>query len=335
VTTSNGWVWTTFGGWRVYANGQRDAGGPEGGGQPKAVTQQKMPPNLSEVVAFDPATKRFCTYLVPGDNTQVAGIAAVGTPLHTQIWFVASDGPSGEGSLDEFDPSTIGGGCNGRADRDYVLPASVKRLSWPSSGAQWPAQLAVDPSSTTVWISNFNPYTVNGTVYSGIDRVDISDPAHPSFVQRYLYPTVNLSDFFGAKPWDILAPPNSDYVYAADNGDAEIVRINKVTNQLQEVPIPLTTDLENVFGLAISSGKLYFSLANDYTLSFGKGSAFGYLDLSSWPADGPPTTGVIYTGLPHVTDPTSTADYRAIAAGPTGQVALTDLHGLIRLTPKS
>ena len=333
VTTSNGWVWMTFGGWRVYANGQRDAG--KGGGQPKAVTQQKMPPNHSEVVAFDPATKRFCTYLVPGNNTQVAGIAAVGTPLHTQIWFVASDGPSGEGSLDEFNPSTIGGGCNGRTDRDYELPASVKRLSWPSSGAQWPAQLAVDPSSTTVWISNFNPYTVNGTVYSGVDRVDISDPAHPRFVQRYLYPTVNLSSFFGAKPWDIVAPPNSDYVYAADNGDAEIVRINKVTNQLQEVPIPLTTDLENVFGLAISSGRLYFTLANDYTLSFGKGSAFGYLDLSSWPADGSPTTGVIYTGLPHLTDPRSTADYRAIAAGPTGQVALTDLHGLIRLTPKS
>ncbi|HUD17598.1 MAG TPA: hypothetical protein VMQ59_10050, partial [Acidimicrobiales bacterium] len=127
VTTSNGWVWMTFGGWRVYANGQRDAG--KGGGQPKAVTQQKMPPNHSEVVAFDPATKRFCTYLVPGNNTQVAGIAAVGTPLHTQIWFVASDGPSGEGSLDEFNPSTIGGGCNGRTDRDYELPASVKRLS--------------------------------------------------------------------------------------------------------------------------------------------------------------------------------------------------------------
>ena len=235
---------------------------------------------------------------MPGDNTQVAGVAVAGTPLHPQVWFVASDGPSGEGSLDEFDPSAIGGGCNGQTNKDFVLPASVKRLSWPSSGAQWPAQLAVDPSSATVWVSDFNPYSVNGTLYSGIDRVDISDPAHPTLVQRYTYPTVNLNSYFGGKPWDIVAPPNSDYVYAVDNGNAEIVRINKATNQLQEVSIPLTTDLENVFGLAISSGKLYFSLANDYTLTFGKGSGFGYIDLSSWPADGPPTAGVVFTGLP-------------------------------------
>jgi hypothetical protein len=335
VTTSNGWVWLTFGGWRVYANGQRDSGKNQGSGQPEATKQKKMPANNSEVVAFNPATKRFCTYLVPGNNTQVAGIAAVGSPQTTQIWFVASDGPGGEGSLDEFDPSTIGGGCDGKTDKAYELPASVKRLTWPSSGAQWPAQIAVDPSSPTVWISNFNPYSKGNTAYSGIDRVDVSDPAHPTFVKRFLYPTTNLSSFFGAKPWDIVAPPDSDYIYAADNGDAEIVRINKVTNQLQEVPIPLTTDLENVFGLAISSGKLYFTLANDYTLKFGTGSSFGYLDLSSWPADGPPTSGVIYAGLPRVTDARSTADYRAIAVGPTGQVALTDLHGLIRLTPKS
>ena len=254
VTTANRWVWTTFGGWRVYANGQRDTGKNQSSGQPEAVKQGRIPANHSEVVALDPNTRRFCTYLVPGNNTQVAGIAAVGSSLHTQIWFAASSGPSGRGSLDEFNPSTIGRGCDGRTDRDYVLPASVKRLSWPSSGAQWPVQIAVDPSSTTLWISNFNPYSVNGTVYSGIDRVDISDPAHPRFVQRYVYPTVNLSSFFGAKPWDVVAPPNSDYVYTVDNGDAEIVRINKVTNQLQEIPIPLTTDLENAFGLAVWRG---------------------------------------------------------------------------------
>src|SRR6202034_4137481 len=75
VTTANGWVWLTFGGWRVYANGQRDAGKNQGGGPPEAVKQNKMPPNRSEVVAFDPATHRFCTYLVPGNNTQVAGVA--------------------------------------------------------------------------------------------------------------------------------------------------------------------------------------------------------------------------------------------------------------------
>jgi hypothetical protein len=340
TTSNNGWAWTTFGGWRVYSNSVRDVGGLDPADRASAPRGQGNPPNRSEVVAFDPVTTRSCTYLVPGNNTQVAGIAAIGAPPHTQIWFVASYGPSGRGSLDEFDPATVGGGCNGRTDQAYVLPPSVVRLSWPKSGAQWPVQIAADPSSPTLWISNFYPYAANGTVYSGIDRVDVSNPAHPRFVRRYLYPAANHYTFFGAKPWDIVAPPNSDYVYATDNGDAEIVRINKVTNQLQEVPIPLTTDLENAFGLAISSGRLYFALADDFDphqYSFGRASTFGYIDLSSWPDDGPPTSGVIYTGLNPVTDPVTAPDawanYRAIAVGPTGQVALTDKFGVVRLTP--
>jgi hypothetical protein len=333
VITSHGWIWATFGGWRVYADGQRDDGAYTSG-QPATVSGQSMPPNQSEVVAFDPATRHFCTYLVPGNNTQVAGIAAIGAPPHTQIWFVASDGPSGEGSLDEFNPSTVGGGCNGRTDEDYVLPTSVKRLSWPQSGAQWPVQIAADPSSPTLWITDFNGYSGKDALYSGIDRIDISRPSHPRFVRRYEYRNQDSASVFGAKPWDIVAPRNSDYVYATDNGDAEIVRINKATNQLQEVPIPLTTDLENAFGLAISSGRLYFALADDFKLLFGAASTFGYINLSSWPADGPPASGVIYSGLEHVTDPQSFADYRAIAVGPSGQVALTDSSGIVRLSPK-
>ena len=38
-----------------------------------------------------------------------------------------------------------------------------------------------------------------------------------------------------------------------DNGDAEIARINKVTNQIDETPIPLTSHAENGFGLAVFS----------------------------------------------------------------------------------
>jgi hypothetical protein len=88
--------------------------------------------------------------------------------------------------------------------------------------------------------------------------------------------------------------------------------------------------------LAISSGRLYFTLADDYDeneLKFGAASTFGYINLSSWPDDGPPAHGVIYTGLNPVTDPRPWANYRAIAVGPTGQVALTDNYGTVRLTP--
>ena len=59
---------------------------------------------------------------------------------------------------------------------------------------------------------------------------------------------------------DVEAPAHSNYVYAIDNADAEIVRIDKLTKQVDELPIPLDSDVENGFGLAISAGRLYFTL---------------------------------------------------------------------------
>jgi hypothetical protein len=334
ITTSNSWIWTTFGGWRIYANGQRDAGSDVDG--TAAAVRGHPVANHSEVVGYDATTGRFCTYLVPGDNTQVAGITTIGTGPGTQVWFVASYGPKDEGTLDEFSPFSGGRACNGRHDGYEVLPETVVRLSWPRSGAQWPVQIAADPASPTLWISDFNPYPIDGTAWSGIERVDVSNVAHPTFMHRYTYPAVNASTDFGAKPWTVVAPPDSDYVYAIDNGDAELIRINKVTNQLQEISIPLTTDLENGFGLAVSSGRLYFTLANDYDKSqvqLGGPSTFGYLSLSSWPDDGPPANGVIYTGLAPITDGMWT-DYRSIATGANGDVALTDGSAIVRLTPR-
>jgi hypothetical protein len=318
VITSDGWVWITFGGWREWAG--------------ESLTS--MPPNHSEIVGYDPTTKNFCTYLVPGDNNQVAGIAATGTAPNSLIWFVESRGPTGDASLDAFNPSQVGGGCDGSTNQVFALPQSVRLLDWPSSGGQWPVQIAVDPSSPTLWITNFNPLYTNGKIYSEIDRVDISNPMDPVVVHRYQYPNTNASSLFGGKPWSIVAPPDSDYVYAMDNGDAEVIRINKVTNRLQEVPIPLSADIENGFGLAVHSDRLYFTLADDSTLNFGVASTFGYIDLSSWPDDSPPKKGVLYTGLDPVTDPTGRANYRAIAAGPTGEIAITDQTGMIRLIPR-
>ena len=313
VITSGGDIWLTFGGWRW--------------------DRSSAPPNHSEVVAFDPATKKFCTYLVPGNNNEIAGIAVTGSGTHSRVWFVESRGSGGHPSLDAFDPSAVGEGCDGRSNEAYVLPGSVELLTWPSTGGQWPAQIAVDPSSPTLWITDFDGYAANGRMYSDIDQVNISDPVEPKVEHRYVIPSTNPASLFGPKPWYIVAPPHSDDVYAIDNGDNEIVRLNKVTGQMDELPIPLTSDFENGFGLALSSGRLYFTLADDYPDLFGAASAFGYVTLSSWTPGSSHADGVIYSGLPAVTDPGTKADYRAIAIGPTGQVAITDKFGMIRLTP--
>jgi hypothetical protein len=317
VVTANGWVWLTFGGWRWLSRAV---------GTTASV-------NRSEVVGFDPATEKFCAYLVPGNNDEVTGVASTGAPPHQRIWFVESNGDDGRPSLDGFNPEKVGEGCNGGSDEAYVLRRSSRLLEWPRSGSQWPAQIAVDPSSSTLWITDYDSFALNDQLYDEIERVNISNSSDPRVVHRYVVPSSNPASAFGGEPWEITAPKHSKYVYAIDNGDAEIVRIDKATGQLQEVPIPLASNGESGFGLAILGHRLYFTLADDSGVSFGTTSTFGYIDLSSWPSDGPPNKGTLFTGLPAVTDPSSIANYRAIAAGPTGQLAITDQHQIIRLSP--
>ena len=317
VISSDGVIWLTFGGWRRY----------------EGTAYDPDPPNHSEVVAFDPTTKNFCTYLVPGNNNEVTGVASTGTAPDSWVWFVESRGDGDQPSLDGFNPSSPGLSCNGQSNQAFELPESVRLLKWSSTGGQFPVQVVIDPSSPTIWLTDFYGASVNGQTYNEIDRIDISDPSKPTVARRYVFPSTNPASVIGGKPWDAVAPPNSNYVYFIDNGDNDIVRINKTTNQLNEVQIPMTSDFENGFGLSIFSGRLYFTLADDFTQSFGAASTFGYIDLSSWPDDSAPKDGVIYTGLSRVTDPKTRANYRAIAAGPTGQIAITDQHQMIRLSP--
>lgn len=137
---------------------------------------------------------------------------------------------------------------------------------------------------------------------------------------------------WGPRPWDVLDPPGSKYVYCID-ADSEIIRINKVTDHVDEVAIPLSSDLESGFGLALHAGRLYFTLADDFFWGYGDASTFGYIPLSSWPENSAPTTGVTYSGLSQLTNRNSIADYRAIAAGSTGELAITDASSVVRLTP--
>ena len=77
VTTSNGWIWLTFGGGRTLPG----------------LSFHPMLPNHSEVVGFHPVTDRFWTDLVPGNNNQVAGIASSGVPPDSHIWLSSHAAP--------------------------------------------------------------------------------------------------------------------------------------------------------------------------------------------------------------------------------------------------
>jgi hypothetical protein len=303
IVVANGLVWFTQGGW---------------------LFPTPSVPNHSMVVAYNPATRGFCTYIVPGDDNEVIGLAATGTGTNTRIWFVESR--SGHPALDSFSPAQVGSACP--STHALAGAPSFRHIPWPQSDS--PAMVTADPDGASVWVTEFWG--------SQISRVNVASGA----IAAYRYPSSNAYSPFGALPWQAVA--DAGYVYAIDYGDSALVRINKSTGRVGKVPVPLTSDVEQGYGLALAGGKLYFTLSDDILPAFGAASAFGYVDVAAWEAASAkcspgvdcaptPANAVVYTGLAATADPSGNADFRGIAAAANGQLAIADLHQVIRLAP--
>jgi DNA-binding beta-propeller fold protein YncE len=317
VINVNGRIWLTQGGWQFYTCAVGSA-------------QPTCPANHSEVVSFDPATKKFCTYTVPGNDNEVVGLATTKTASATTIWYLETNVESGQPYLDSFDPAHVGNGCPGTSTASYSLTGKITQLKWP--GNVEPAQISVDPDGLYLWVTDFWG--------SSISRVDISTGA----ITRYKLAAdgSRAGSLFGPEPWQVTS--DAGYVYAIGYGDSNLVRIDKATGQVDQVKIPLTSDEESGYGLALSGGRLYFTLADDGQPKYGAASAVGYVNIKAWESASAkcapmvdcapaPTAAVIYAGLSAKTDPTTDADFRGIAIGPGGVVAVADLHKVVRLTP--
>ena len=129
------------------------------------------------------------------------------------------------------------------------------------------------------------------------------------------------------------------FVYAIDYGDDNLIRISESTGVVDEVPLPVTSDVEQGYGLALSGGKLYFTLSDDTQPSFGAASTLGYVDVGDWEVgsaacpgasdcDPTPPLGVVYK-LPSFAQ----SDLRGISVDADGSIALADLHQIVRVSP--
>ena len=325
VVVADGMVWFTQGGGFLT---------------PPGVT------NHSEVVAYDPANGGFCTYQVPSNNNEVMGLAATGSGSSTVIWFLESGAgnvyykpPDGTpAAVDSFSPSQVpsstgqlGMNClpTGQFYPLTTTTPSFHQTLWPTppsgrSDQTWLAMITPDPDRVHLWVTDWAP---NG------GDAEVAEVAATGTPTIYTLPPQ-------AGPWQVAVDPN--YVYAIDYGDNNLVRINKASGRIDKVPLPVTTDLERGYGLALSNSsgdeRLYFTLSDDSDLStpvpFGAVSTFGYVDLSTWGApSAAPAQGVVFTGLSSATDPSGSGDFRGIAASSDGELAIADQTQVLRLTP--
>jgi|GEM_PF-3108695 streptogramin lyase len=336
VIFANGLIWFTQGGWSF----------------PSAAASGVT--NLSRVVAVDPQTGTMCTYDIPGNDNEIVGIAATGTGSSTTIWLADSEGDAGpidsqESSayLDSFQPSSLGSGCSTNVTYSQSAMAGKLASGQPIFQQQAlpkaPAQIAVDPTSNILWLSDF--------FGNEIDEFNVGS----STLTRFPLSAPNQNPVVGT--WQIVA--DSGYVYAADYADNHLIRLNKSTSAIDYVPVPVTSDTEQIYGLVISNGNLYFTLSNDgQPTSFGA-STFGYINITAWEAASSkcasgtdcvpaPTPGqaFVYSGLDCEVDPTSPAgngdpgceqgaDFRGLAIGSAGDIAIADLNQILRLTPNN
>jgi hypothetical protein len=267
--------------------------------------------NHSEIVAYNPASGGFCSYQVPGNDNEVVGLAATGTGNSTKIWFVESMGEA----IDSFSPSQVGMNCL-PGGQFYALAGatSFHSVTW----GVLPGMITADGAQ--LWVTDFwGP---------AVGRVDASTG---NVTTTYKIPSNNAYSFLGPAPWQIVADIN--FVYAIDYADDQLVRINKAdTTQVDRVQLPVTSDQEEGYGLALSgppgNQRLYFTLSDDSALwsplPFGATTTIGYVDLSSWQPASQPTSAVVFTGLSAQTNSSGGGDFRGIAAASDGEIALAD-----------
>lgn len=150
--------------------------------------------------------------------------------------------------------------------------------------------------------------------------------------------TCESGSFVGVSTWGIVS--DSINVYFAEYGFSCIGVLNKSTGNITEIPIPVTSDTEQVHSLALANGDLYFTLSDDAAapnngIDFGD-STFGYINTSSIGTTN--LTGTLYSGLAQYVDPApasdkyfSQSDFRGISVGPNTDLAITDLHKIVHL----
>jgi hypothetical protein len=308
-------VWATEGGWTTYSGSLQ---------------------NNSEVVAYDPTTDGYCTYIVPGNNDTVYGITASGSGKDTTIWFDAQDTTGGEPVLESFKPKVVGDTC----PRTYNLngASSFQEFALPNN---WPTEIAANPTGSEIWVGDVFGNDIE-SVNTTTGAVTSYDYTPTNAYSTFPYPSTPT-----AYSWQVVA--DADYVYASDFGDANLVRIQTSApnpGEIDEVPLPVNSDQERGFGLALDGDTLYFTTTNGGTL--------GYINIGAWEAASSacspgddcaptPADAVEYTGIEEQTDPSTdgyspagSGSYGGISVSSTGQVAMSDYFSkqTIRLVPR-
>ena len=217
------------------------------------------------------------------------------------------------------------------ASNTYNLSSSTPTFMQVPLPDVWPNQIAADTDGT-VWVDGTWPSTLNNVSNNYIYHLNTT-----SMLASYAYNSTNSYSIYPyglAFPWDIVADTN--YVYATDFGDGNLIQIEKNgpdPGQVNVVPLPFASDGTSGFGLALQANNLYFTA----------GPNFGVVNVGSWEAGArlcaptvncapAPSSAVEYTGLPAVVDPGG--GFNAIAVSPDGQIGILDYNKVtVRLVP--
>lgn len=233
----------------------------EGGG----YLYEGQHPNHSRIVAYDPATKEFRAFNVPGDRNEVIGLAW--DAKRGCVWFTQGALQAGA-KLWRLDPSEAVSDLT----FDFAKEPPAKGLrSWdlPLKDSQ-PAHLAVDPDGS-IW---YSAYWRN--------RVGRFVPETGEFLEVPLPPGIGTSKpgkLVGGGPWTILVAPDGNVVFdeffdsTLTRIDAALVRRGEPACRvldargnnaciLQSLVVP-DADLENEFVHSAAfdrAGRLWFTI---------------------------------------------------------------------------
>jgi hypothetical protein len=170
-------------------------------------------------------------------------------------------------------PTTDGSPCV----NSTLVPGAkneIQQLEWDPS-----CSLAGSTTCQTIWYTGF----------SGLLGEVRFDPGTGNVLATEQFPVPAATSRDWPYTWQLRVDANN--VYLSEFNDVDLVRFSKATQLFDEIPLPMTSSDIVMNSLAISNGRLYFTLAGGWA----NDAALGYVDVASWNAGTP--QGVMYNDL--------------------------------------
>ena len=253
-------------------------------------------------------------------------------------WFVDDGTIACNNNLNYSNPNAVAAVSAANRCKLATQTGCIHHIALPSAAGK-AGHITIDRFGGYAWFVDFMGRTAESLSARAV-----------ASLQSFPFPKSASASLFNGFPWAIQVDANA--VYLNRYSDNTLMRFDKTVASpptacttlvggknpcISELFLPMPGRDANAHSLTLVGTKLWFTIANESSRPTNpNGSAFGFIDTTSWAAGTP--TGTYYDNLDTLgtRPPNAHHSFRGIAVNPSGTIALADsgYKKIISLTPR-